>query len=160
MNTTNTYTFENNNSMLYRVKFSLLLALQIPAIILSLLIFVFFYKHHAALRALQNQALLILLIVNFIQLSFDLPFSLHFYHLGYVSPRTSTYCTWWNFFSFTLYVTSEYLIALHATSFQSHLSNGILYFRHHSVSMRWHSMEFYPKMVVAMPIATLFTTKF
>lgn len=126
MNTTHTQTFENNKFILYSVKFSLLLALQIPAIMLSLLIFVFFYKHPAILRAPQNQALLILLVVNFIQLSFDLPLSLSFYHFGYINPSTPIYCTWRTFFSFTLYVTGEYLMATisvqrHMIVFNGHL---------------------------------------
>lgn len=119
-------TMENDKITLYHIKFSILLALQIPALILSLLIFVFFWKHHAIRRAPQNQALLILLIVNFIQLAFDLPFSLHFYYLGFVSPNTPTYCTWWTFFSFILYVTGEYLMATisvqrHMIVFNKHL---------------------------------------
>jgi hypothetical protein len=131
MNTNDTEMFENNKLVLYRVKFSLLLLLQIPAIILSLLIFIYFYKRRIVRQAPQNQALLILLVVNFIQLTCDLPNSLKFYHLGYISPSTSAYCTWWNFFSFTLYVTSEFLMA--TISVQRHM----LVFNGHFLHVRW-----------------------
>ncbi|CAF5171522.1 unnamed protein product, partial [Rotaria sp. Silwood1] len=119
MNNTNIEVFEDKKFLLHRVKFSVLLSLQIPAIILSLLIFVFFIKHRADLRAPHNKALFILLLVNFIQLSFALPLPLHFYYLGYVNPATPTFCTWWTFFEFTLYVTSEYLMA--TISVQRHM---------------------------------------
>jgi hypothetical protein len=131
MNKSITDMFEHSTTILYDVKFSLLLALQIPAIILSLLILVFFYKRPIIRRAPQNQALLILLVVNFIQLSADLPNSLHFYYLGYISPSTAAYCTWWNFFGFTLYVTSEYLMA--TISVQRHM----LVFNGQVLQVRW-----------------------
>ena len=132
--------------MLYRVKFSLLLALQIPAIILSLLIFIFFYKHRAVRRAPQNRTLLILLSVNFIQLSFDLSLSLHFYHLGYISPSTSTYCTWRNFLNFTLSATSEYLMA--TISVQRHM----LIFNEHLLRIRWKRILLHNLPLLFCPI--------
>ncbi len=45
MNGTNLKMFENNKSTLYCAKFVVLLVLQISAIVISLLIFAFFYKH-------------------------------------------------------------------------------------------------------------------
>ncbi|CAF1445886.1 unnamed protein product [Rotaria sordida] len=119
MSDTDIGVFEDKKFLLHRVKFAVLLSLQIPAIALSLLIFVFFIKHRTDLRAPHNQALFILLLVNFIQLSFALPLPLHFYHHSYVNPATPTFCTWWTFFEFTLYVTSEYLMA--TISVQRHM---------------------------------------
>ena len=119
MNTTDEQIFVDTKFVLHRIKFSILLFLQIPAIALSLLIFAFFLKNRTVVQAIHNRALLILLLVNFIQLSFTLPLDLHFYYIGYVNPATSTYCTWWTFFEYTLYVTSEYLIA--TISVQRHM---------------------------------------
>lgn len=131
MNLTINDTIENNKSNLYHIKFSILLALQIPAIIISLVIFIFFWKHHNILRIPQNQALLILLITNFIELIFVLPLSLSFYYFGSVEPSTPTFCTWWNFLSFTLYVTSEYLMA--TISVQRHM----IIFNGHLLQAQW-----------------------
>jgi hypothetical protein len=131
MDTSDIGTFVDTKFLLHRIKFSVLLVLQIPAFALSLLIFFFFMKTHTVRQAPHNRALLILLIVNFIQLAFTLPLNLHFYSLGYISPATPTFCTWWTFFEFTLYVTSEYLMA--TISVQRHM----LVFNGHVLRIRW-----------------------
>ena len=107
MNNTSIEITDDEKFVLHRVKFVLLLVLQIPSILISISIFIFFLTHRALFRVRQNQALLILLLVNFIQVSFDLPMDIHFNRLGRVSPATPGYCTWWTFFEFTLNVASE-----------------------------------------------------
>ena len=133
----NTDIFNDKRQILYRVKLSILLTLQIPAIFLSLVIFYFFLKNPAILRTPQNCALFILLTVNFIQLSVVLPFSIHFYALGYVSPATSAYCTSWTFLAYTVYVTGEYLMA--TISVQRHM----LVFHSHALRIRWMRILFH-----------------
>ncbi|CAF0728748.1 unnamed protein product [Adineta steineri] len=137
MNITDSEVFVDTKFLLHRVKFSILLILQIPAFILSLLIFFFFIKHRTIREAPHNRALLILLIVNFIQLLFAIPLSLSFYAVGYVSPATPTFCTWWTFFDFTFYVTSEYLMA--TISIQRHM----LVFNGHILRIRWKRILFH-----------------
>ena len=129
--------FEDRRSLLHRIKFSLLLALQIPALFLSFLIFYFFLKNRAILQTPQNCALFILLTVNFFLLSVVLPFSIHFYALGYVNPATSAYCTSWTFLCYTLYVSSEYLMA--TISVQRHM----LVFHSHVLRIRWMRVVFH-----------------
>jgi hypothetical protein len=130
-------TFEDQNFVLHRIKFSILLTLQIPALIISLLIFFYSIKNRTMIQALHNRALLILLLVNFIQLSFTLPLDLHFYALGHVSPASPVFCTWWTFFEYTLYVTSEYLMA--TISIQRHM----LVFNGHVLRVRWMRIVFH-----------------
>jgi hypothetical protein len=132
MNDTNMETFKDEKYVLHRVKFYLLLALQIPSILLSLLIFMFFFTHRALVRVCQNQALLLLLVVNFVQVSFDLPMVIHFNRLGRVSPATSAYCTWWTFLEYTLNGAGEMLMATisiqrHILIFQGNTFNVRLY---------------------------------
>jgi hypothetical protein len=131
MNTSDDQTFVDTKFVLHRIKFSILLTLQIPAYALSLLIFYFFMKNRTIVQVPHNRALLILLLVNFIQLSFTLPLNLHFYSIGYINPANPTFCTWWTFFEFTLYVTSEYLMA--TISVQRHM----LIFHAHVLRIRW-----------------------
>lgn len=131
MNTSDVETFEDQKFVLHRIKFSVLLALQIPAFVLSLLIFFFFTKNRTMAKAPHNRALLILLCVNFIQLAFMLPLSLQYYFLGYISPASPIYCTWRTFIEYTLYVTSEYLMA--TISVQRHM----LVFNGHLLRIRW-----------------------
>ncbi|CAF1675034.1 unnamed protein product [Rotaria magnacalcarata] len=131
-------TFEDSKFVLHRTKFFILITLQIPAIIISLLIFAFFIKHRTTLNALQNQALLILLIVTFVELVADLPMPINYYYLGYVSPATPSYCNWWTFFEYSIHLISELLMATisiqrHAlifspNIFQSRLNLYVLYY--------------------------------
>ncbi|CAF1986460.1 unnamed protein product [Rotaria magnacalcarata] len=137
MNDTVIEVFENKKFLLHRAKFSILILLQIPAITLSLLIFIFFTKHRNELRAPHNQALFILLLANFIQLAFALPFSVNFYHHSYATIATPAFCTWLTFFEFGLYVISEYLMA--TISIQRHM----LIFHAHILRVRWMRIVFH-----------------
>lgn len=114
-----------------RIKFSLLLSFQIPAYILSLLLFIFFIKNSRVLVVSHNPGILILLIVNFVQLTFTLPINVHFYSRGHVTPRSPKFCNWWIFIEFSLYSISEYLMA--TISVQRHL----LIFNGHLLRIRW-----------------------
>lgn len=100
--TDNVEVFENGKMVLHRIKFAILIVLQIPSILISLLIFLFFLTHRTSLHCLQNQALLLLLSINFLLVTVDLPMPIHFYHLGYVSPPKAIYCTWWTFLEYSL----------------------------------------------------------
>jgi hypothetical protein len=93
-----------------RIKFFLALLLQIPSIILCLFVVAFFIINRTVLRNLQHKALLFLIIINFIQLTFDLPLVIHFFRLGVVSPATSTYCKWWVYLGSTLDAANEFLM--------------------------------------------------
>jgi hypothetical protein len=137
MNASDVNIFEDNKFVLNRVKFSVLLVLQIPALLLSFLIFFFFMKNRSMIKAPHISALLILLSVNFLQLSFTLPLNLHFFALGYVNPASPIFCTWWTFFEYTLYVTSEYLMA--TISIQRHM----LIFNGHVLRIRWKRIVFH-----------------
>ena len=132
MNDTDVETIDDEKFVLHRVKFFLLLVLQISSILISISIFIFFLTHRALFRVRQNQALLLLLVVNFIQASFDLPMVIHFNPLGRVSPATPRYCTWWTFLEYTLIVASEMLMATisiqrHILIFRAQLLNNRLY---------------------------------
>ncbi|CAF1475463.1 unnamed protein product [Adineta ricciae] len=137
LNTTDMEVFVDQKFILHQVKFWLILVLQIPAILISLLIFVFLFTHRPVLRSPQNQILCILLTINLIQLAFDLPLPLHFYYHGYVSSASPRFCMFWTFFEFTLYATSEFLVA--TMSIQRH----ILIFSSHVLRIRWKHIVFY-----------------
>ena len=124
-------TVDNYAFILRRVKFILLITLQIPAITLTLFMFAFIIKDRTFLAKLQNQPLVILLIINFLSLTIDLPMPIHFYSLGYVNPATAAYCTWWTFFEYSSNLISELLMA--AISIQRH----ILIFQSHILQVRF-----------------------
>lgn len=117
--------FEHNYK-LHRIKFFLILSFQIPSCIVSFIIFFFFMKNQRFLRTAQNQSILLLLIINFIQLTLGVSLALLFYSSGKVDPDTSAFCQCWTFIEFTLYVISLYLMA--TISVQRHIIvfNGAL----------------------------------
>ena len=65
-----------------------MLAFQIPAIILSIVIFVYFAFNCPVCFKLKNHGWLILLIVNFFQLLFNLPMPMSYNYLNYIWPPT------------------------------------------------------------------------
>ncbi|CAF1411193.1 unnamed protein product [Adineta steineri] len=105
-------TLVNGSVSIHHVKFIITLSLQIPALILSFLIFLFFITNQVHLRKLQNQALLVLFIINFIQLSSNISLLVHFLHLSRISPATGTYCKFWLFLESTLDASNAFLAAV------------------------------------------------
>ncbi|CAF0934147.1 unnamed protein product [Rotaria sp. Silwood1] len=111
MSTNETYTIMNY-SLTYSIKFAVLLALQIPSILVSLTIFIYFGYNHTALVKYHNHSILILLLINFFQVISDLPMPMSFFHLnGIVQPATSAYCTWWTWYEFSLNTTNGFIMA-------------------------------------------------
>ncbi|CAF3270734.1 unnamed protein product [Rotaria sp. Silwood2] len=116
--------FQDSKFVLHRTKFFLYITLQLPAVAITVLIFAFLLKHRAALKLLQNQALLVLMIINFLELVVDMPMPIHYYYLGYVDPATPGYCTWWTYCEYSLHLISELIVATmaiqrHALIFQA-----------------------------------------
>lgn len=109
-----------------RGTFYLLLCLEIQALILYILIFIFVANHRNVLRSAQNQSLFLLLVPNVLQLLFNMPQTLHYLRLNYVSPSTSGYCTFWTFCVFVFNAMGEFLVATisiqrHMLIFNSHV---------------------------------------
>ena len=145
--------FDYRRWILHRVKFSILLGLQIPAVVLSLLIFYFFLTNHTSLKIPQNRSLLILLIVNFFQITVLVSLSIHLYAVGSVKPATPIYCTLWTFITFVLNGMSEYLMA--TIAIQQHM----LIFHSHVLRIRWKRFTFhYFPLIFFLIYPTVFYT--
>ena len=93
------------------VKFITLISLQIPAIILSIFIFIHLFTNHRARLKPHKRSWCVLLLVNFFQLTTDIPMSLSYYYHGIVQPMSNIYCTWWTWYSFTLLGIGLFLMA-------------------------------------------------
>jgi hypothetical protein len=101
-----------NYSLANSVKFAILIAFEIPSILVSILIFVYFGWNRTTPIKGRNHSILVLLAVNFLQVSTDLPMPMHFFHLGgIVQPATSAYCTWWIWYEFSLNTINACLMA-------------------------------------------------
>ncbi|CAF1297473.1 unnamed protein product [Adineta steineri] len=101
------------------IKFILILTFEIPAIFVSILIFLHFAVHHESRSKLKNHGWFILLLVNFIQLTVDLPMPMSFYYINRIWPKTNAYCVWWTWFEFSLNTIGLFLMSW--ISIQRHL---------------------------------------
>ncbi|CAF0826049.1 unnamed protein product [Adineta ricciae] len=111
MSTNDTDT-SSDYSVLYAIKFAILVALEIPSILVSLVIFAYFGTNRAARLTTQNISIFVLLLINFLQVTTDLPMPMSFFRLnGIVQPATSSYCTWWTFYEFSLNTVNGYVMA-------------------------------------------------
>lgn len=114
------------------ITFVLLVIVEIPALICTLPILLFFFSHwHSMItKALHNHAIFLLIIVSFLYMTLDLPFSISSYHLNYDIFRTPSFCLWWYWIDYTLLSTSLFLTA--TASIQRH----ILIFNSHCLRIR------------------------
>jgi hypothetical protein len=62
-------------------------------------------------QALHNHVIIILLCINLIVQLTCIPWTLNYYRLGYVWPRTSSFCITWAFLNEALYITTTILFA-------------------------------------------------
>ncbi|CAF4372758.1 unnamed protein product [Rotaria sp. Silwood2] len=110
-----------------RIKFGVLLSLQIPSIACYLGLIYHITSNRVTLRALHNHAPLVLLFVGLITVIVDLSMILNFLRTGIVNPSTDVYCRIWNFIDLLLYALVSILMLW--TSVERH----ILIFHHHQL---------------------------
>ena len=119
-----------------RVMFISLSLINIASICCTIFILMFFFLNwHSLMRkVLHNHAIFLLMIVSFLYITFDLPFTIHRYRLGYDSHRTETFCLLWYWLDYSLVVVSLLLTAI--ASIQRHI---LVFHSHwlHSYPKRW-----------------------
>ena len=97
--------------MNHTVKFSLMLTLEIPAILISTLIFVHYALNRQVRSKLENHGWFVLLTVNSLLLVVDLPMAMSFYLQHGIWPALDSYCIWWTWFEFSLNTIGLFLMA-------------------------------------------------
>ena len=115
-----------------QIKFILLLIFQIPAIFISILIFLYFAFNRTARSKPKNHIWIILLIVNFFYLVTDLPMSMSYLYQGKVWPEENAYCVWWTWYEFSLDALGLYLMAW--ASIERHF---FVFHSHTIMRVRW-----------------------
>lgn len=135
--------------------FGILLTVSVPSIVVSLLILIFFFANWRSMikKALNCHTILLLTVISFLYTSFDLPFSLNYFRLGYHPYRSIPFCLWWYWFDYSLLGMSLFLTA--TASVQRH----ILIFHSHwfSVGKRRLFLHYVPLMAsMAYPPAFYF----
>lgn len=93
------------------VKFILLLVLDIPAVFISLVIFIYCLSHRRICSKPKNHVWLLLLTFNFLQLLINLPMPMSFYYLTRIWPATNAYCVWWTWYEYSFNAASLILMA-------------------------------------------------
>lgn len=103
------------------VTYILLLTLEIPSIVCSIFVLIFFVSNWRLLmtKVLHNHAIFLLIIVAALYIAIDLPFTLSHYRLGYDHYRTATFCSWRYWLDYTLLTSSLLLTA--TASVQRHI---------------------------------------
>jgi len=119
---------DNNNTTITEdspspvsIEFILLLIVEIPSIICTLLIFIYLLLNWQTMikKALRNHIIFLLVITSLIDITIDLPFTMNSYRLGYDQPRDLSFCLWWYWIDYTLIVVSTFLTA--TASVQRHI---------------------------------------
>jgi len=102
-------------------EFILLLIVEIPAILCVLIILVYLFSNWKirVKHSLRNHIIQILVIISFLHMTLDLPFTMNSYRLGYDQYRTIPFCQCWYWFDYTLISTSIFLTA--TASIQRHI---------------------------------------
>ena len=103
------------------LKFSLLLIVEISSMFCTVTILSYLIRnwHVMVKKALRNHVILTLMIISFLNVTLDLPFTINSYRLGYDDPRTSSFCQWWYWIDYTLIIASLFLTA--SASVQRHV---------------------------------------
>ena len=103
------------------VQFVLLLIVGIPAIVSAILILIFIYLnwYSVMVKNLYHHATFLLLLVAFVYITLDLPFTLNYFRLGYHWYRSIPFCLWWYWFDYCLLAMNLCLTA--TASVQRHI---------------------------------------
>ncbi len=93
------------------IKFVVLLVLQCLSIPCFLWIFYQFGRQHQLRQSLHNHVILLLLIVSFLFVTIALPLTQAYMYTSYVYPATDAFCSFWNWFHYSLNITNLFLMA-------------------------------------------------
>ena len=113
-----------------RVKFLILISLEVPAVVVSLLIFAHFLSSHTVHSDDHQHSIFVLLAINFLQVVTAVPMPVDFYHLGgIIRLEAPAYCLWWRWYEFSIYGITNLLmgwisIERHILIFHRHLIRG------------------------------------
>ena len=96
------------------VRFILLLIIEILSMMCTILLLIYLVFHWQMLvkRALRNHVLFVLVLISFLYLTMDLPFTINSYRLGHDQPRNLSFCLWWYLLDYVLTVASIFLTAM------------------------------------------------
>lgn len=111
MSTNATYDM-TDESFKNTIQFVVLLALQIPSILISIVIFIYFFYNGLTSLKEHNYSIIFLLVINFVQIVTLIPLPMSFFYLnGTIQPNIKAYCIWWMWYEFSLNAIHSYVMA-------------------------------------------------
>ncbi|UJR31094.1 hypothetical protein I4U23_018602 [Adineta vaga] len=127
---------ENTISLLYTVKFWFLLILSVPSVSCSISIIIYFCRQKRTISH-HHHLTLVLVILSLLQITTDILFSILFYRQGRVIITSAAFCTWWNWWEYSL---NGFLLFIMAwSSVQRHM----FVFRNAFLAIRWQRIVFH-----------------
>ncbi|CAF3811668.1 unnamed protein product [Adineta steineri] len=122
---------EFDTPLIHSIIFGILLSMMIPSIVCYLFIFSQFLQYRELLKRINNHIILALLIINFIEVTTELPFTLTVLHTGYVAVQSPLFCQFWIVYNYSIIVIGlmymaygciqRYFLIFHRVFFQQHL---------------------------------------
>lgn len=91
----------------------------------------------------HNHGWIVLLIVNFFQLTTDIPMAMSYYRVGTVLPASKGYCVWWTWYEFSLLGIGLFMMAW--ISIERHL---FIFHAHSLFHIRWRRWLFHVAPIV------------
>jgi hypothetical protein len=152
--------------MRYNIEFSLTLIFEIQAILISIIIFVYFAQNPVVRLKRHHHSWLALLSMNFIQLLFDIPVALSFFYRGKLWPESNSFCVWWIWANFSFVADSLYfmvwiaierhLLIFHSqTIFQKRWIKWILHIPPIIICVIWAPIVYFILVVISIPCTPL-----
>lgn len=119
LNETDYFYYTETSSLSRSIRFWLLILIDIPSIICSLVLFYYLLRKKTLRTALNNHVIIIFLFTSLFTQLIDVPFYLNFLYLGFVWPQTLFLCIIWWYAGTTMYNTTSILVAW--LSFERHI---------------------------------------
>ncbi len=92
------------------IRLIILLILDIPSLILTILILIFIFKSRVLRQSLHNHVIIALLFSVLPTQLIDIPFHIVYLSLGYVWPANSQFCLFWMFISIGIFDSTRILM--------------------------------------------------
>jgi hypothetical protein len=95
---------------LSQAKFWILIFLSIPSSICSILILIYFYRQRRNIL-IHYHLVFVLITTSLLEITTDISFNINYYQKGRVILGSNIFCTWWNWWKYSLNVILLFVMA-------------------------------------------------
>ncbi|CAF3645244.1 unnamed protein product [Rotaria sp. Silwood1] len=131
------------DAYIYRlIRLILLISCLIPSLICFLCVFFYLLKtRKTAYKHLHNHVIIVLLLLNFILITTELPITLVYSYYGHVQPINAQFCSFWVAYCYGLYGDGFFLMA-----FGSIERYFLIFYERHI--QKWRYIIHYPPILI------------